>query len=157
MRGVLAVALTAALGLGACDIEPTPSVERPARTSERAEERQALRRDVGLIVSHCLRRPGPRLAGEPQGIRRRASARQAGAAVSSMLARLGRRADAGFNEQYRWREQIAAVADLLERKGCLARWVGRVDRALRRLPLAEPPPEYYEEYVPEPEDYGPYP
>jgi hypothetical protein len=68
-----------------------------------------------------------------------------------MLARLGRRANADFYEQYGWREQIAAMADFLEREGCLAPWVPRVDRALKRLPLAEPPPEYEEEYVPEPE------
>ena len=62
--------------------------------------------------------------------------------------------------QYRWRGQIAGMADFLEHRGCLAPWVPRVDRALRRLPLAEPPPEYVEEeYVPEPEpeDYGRYP
>ena len=118
-----------------------------------------MRRDVLLIESHCLGRPRPRLAGEPAGTNRPASARQAGAAVDSLLARLGRRANADFYEQYRWRDQIAAMAYFLERSGCLAPWVPRVDRALRRLPLAEPPPEYEEEYVPEPEpeDYGPYP
>jgi hypothetical protein len=74
-----------------------------------------------------------------------------------MLIRLGRRADADFYEQYQWRDDIAAIAGFLERRRCLPSWVPRMDRALRRLPLAEPPPEYEEEYVPEPEDYGPYP
>jgi hypothetical protein len=156
---MLALALAAAHAAAGCDSEPTSSAERPPRTSKRDEERQAIRRDVHLITSHCLGRPLPRLAGEPpRAGHGSASARQAGVGVSSLLARLGRRADAEFYEQYRWRGQIAGMADFLERKGCLARWVPRIDRALRRLPLAEPP-DYVEEYVPEPEpeDYGRYP
>jgi hypothetical protein len=157
---MIAVALAAALAAAGCDSEPMSSAERPPRTSKRHEERQAIRRDVRLITSHCLGRPRPRLAGEPpRAGHRSASARQAGVSVSSLLARLERRADAEFYEQYRWRGQIAAMADFLEHNGCLARWVPRIDRTLRRLPLAEPPPDYVEEYVPEPEpeDYGRYP
>jgi hypothetical protein len=75
-----------------------------------------------------------------------------------MLVRLRRRARDDFYEQYGWRADIASIADFLERERCLSSWVPRIDRALRRLPLAEPPPEYEEEYIPEDyEDPGPYP
>jgi hypothetical protein len=115
-------------------------------------------RDVRLINSHCLGRPSPRVAGESAGTRPPASRREGGIAVSEMLARLRQTADADFYKQYEWRARMASLAEFLEREDCLPRWVPKVDRALRRLPLIEPPPEYpEEEYVPEYEDYGPYP
>jgi hypothetical protein len=147
---VLTVVLAAAVAGAGCDSEPMSSPERPPRTSKRDEERQTIRRDVRLITSHCLGRPRTRLSGEsPRAGRRPASAGQAGAAVASLLARFKRRAYAEFYEQYRWRGQVAGMADFLEHRRCLTPWIARVDRTLRRLPLAEPPPEHVEEYEPE--------
>jgi hypothetical protein len=130
-----------AIGCGVDDPSPRKGARR---TTPAEEERQAIRRDIRLISLYCRHVPPT-------------TAREAGAAVGALIKRLRRRAGADVWEQHDWRLHMAEVAGFLERRACLPRWVPRIDRALRRLPLAEPPPEAPEyDYEPEQPDYEPY-
>ncbi len=136
VSGQLVVAALLAATVAGCDV----ATEMPDPQPRVDEEAQAVRRDADTVTSHC--RGG------------QASAREATAAVGRLIRRMRKHAAGDVWEQHGWRKLLTAVADLFERERCLPELVPTIDRALRRLPLAEPPPEWEPE--PEPEyDYEP--
>jgi len=132
------VCATTIWGLG-CGVADDPNQRAHKKVNERRQTRGAAGR---TLVRYCRTHPQP--AGRP-----REEAREA---VDRLIRSTRGYATASYEREVRLHDLLVVVATFLEREHCLPDQVARVDRAIRLLPLPQPPPPVEAE---EPQDDEP--
>lgn len=143
-RTCVAIALACATTIGGlgCSVGDDQSHPPHKRVNERRQTRAAAAR---TLVRYCRTHPQP--AGRP-----REEAREA---VDRLIGSTRGYAASSYERQVRLHDLLVAVATFLEREHCLPDQVARVDRAIRLLPLPQPPAPVEPEEPPD--DEPPYP